>query len=107
MVLSNKMYDRMKWIAQYFVPALTALWLALGKIWSFPYTVEIGATLSAIDVFLGAILGISSKNYAGDGTLVVDNSNPEKDVYTLEANGDISELANKKSVTFVVTNSSK
>ena len=104
MTLSNKTYDVLKWIAQYFLPALAALWLGLAKVWGFPYGTEIGATLSLIDVFLGAVLGISSKNYLGDGNLVINTDDPEKDVYSLELNGDIAELADKKSVTFKVNN---
>lgn len=104
MTLSNKTYDVLKWIAQYFLPALAALWLGLAKVWGFPYGTEIGATLSLIDVFLGAVLGISSKNYQGDGNLVINTDDPEKDVYSLELNGDIAELADKKSVTFKVNN---
>ena len=104
MKLSDKTYDTLKWIAGYLLPSLATLWLALGKVWGLPYTAEIGATLSAIDVFLYGVLGMSKKNYEGDGNLIVDTSDPEKDVYSLEVNGDISELANKKSVTFMVNN---
>ena len=103
MVLSDKWYDRLKWIAQYMLPAAATLWLTLGKIWNFPYTTEIGATISALDIFLGAILGISSHNYQGDGTIAVNTADPEKEVYTLNYNGDINEIAGKKSVTFKVT----
>lgn len=102
MVLSNKTYDTLKWIAQYLLPALTTLWIALAKVWGLPYGTEIGATLSAIDLFLGAVLGISSNNYKGDGTIVVNENDPTKDVYTLEYDGDINEIADKKSVTFTV-----
>ena len=63
MKLSNETYDLLKKIALYFLPALATLWLTIGKIWGIPYTTEIGATLTAIDVFVGACLGISSKNY--------------------------------------------
>lgn len=63
MKLSNETYDLLKKIALYFLPALATLWLTVGKIWGIPYTTEIGATLTAIDVFIGACLGISSKNY--------------------------------------------
>lgn len=63
MKFSNETYDRLKRIALHILPALATLWLTLGKIWNFPYTTEIGATITAIDVFLGACLGISSKNY--------------------------------------------
>lgn len=63
MKLSNKLYDILKRIALYVLPALATLWLTLAKIWGFPYGTEIGATITAVDVFLGAVLGISSKNY--------------------------------------------
>lgn len=102
MTLSNKTYDRLKWIAQYLLPALAALWLGLAKVWNLPLGSEIGATISLIDVFLGAVLGISSKNYQGDGNLVINTEDPEKDVYSLELNGSIAELSDKKSVTFKV-----
>lgn len=102
MVLNDKVYDRIKWLAQYFLPALATLWMALAKIWGFPYGVEIGASISAVDLFLGAILGLSSHNYQGDGDLVVNTDDPEKDVFTLEYDGDPLEIAEKKTVTFIV-----
>jgi hypothetical protein len=63
MKMSNEAYDILKKVALYVLPALATLWLTLGKIWGFPYTTEIGATITAVDVFIGACLGISSKNY--------------------------------------------
>ena len=63
MKMSNETYDLLKKVALYFLPALATLWLTIGKIWGIPYTTEIGATLTASDVFIGACLGISSKNY--------------------------------------------
>lgn len=102
MVLSNKVYDRLKWVAQYFLPAAATLWMTVAKIWNLPYGVEIGATVSAIDLFLGAVLGISSLNYQGDGVMNINESDPEKDVYSLELNGGLEELAEKKTITFKV-----
>lgn len=61
--MSNKMYDILKWIAQYLLPGLGTLYFALAKIWGLPYGVEIVGTISAFDVFLGGLLGISSANY--------------------------------------------
>ena len=63
MKISNKAYDIMKWIAQYFLPALGTLYFALASIWGLPYGEEIVGTITAIDAFLGALLGISSINY--------------------------------------------
>ena len=63
MKLSNKTYDTLKWIALTALPAIEVLWLALGKIWNFPYVVEIGATIAAVDVFLGTLLGVNNIQY--------------------------------------------
>ena len=60
MKLSNKAYDIIKWVAQYLLPALGALYFALSQIWGLPYGEEIVGTITAIDAFLGAILGIST-----------------------------------------------
>lgn len=62
--MTNKVYDVLKWVALVGLPALTALWLTLANIWGFPYAEAIGATLAAVTTFLGALLGISSINYA-------------------------------------------
>ncbi len=64
MKMSNKTYDTLKYIALYVLPALATLILTLGGIWGIPYAEAIAATITAIDTFLGAILGISSKEYA-------------------------------------------
>lgn len=66
MKFKNETYDLLKKIALYVLPALATLWLTLGKIWGFPYCEEIGATITAIDTFLGACLGISTANYYKD-----------------------------------------
>ena len=63
MLISNRMYDTLKWIAQIFLPALGTLYFALAGIWGFPYGEQIVGTITAIDAFLGAILGISTKMY--------------------------------------------
>lgn len=61
--MSNKTYDKLKWFALIFIPALEALILTVGKIWAIPYYSEIGATVAALGVFLGALLNVSSKTY--------------------------------------------
>lgn len=68
MQFSNKTYDILKWIAMYLLPALGTLYFALAGIWGFPYGEQIVGTISAVDAFLGVILGISSKNYNGTDT---------------------------------------
>ena len=104
MVFNNETYNKLKWVAQYLLPALGTLYFALSSIWGLPYGEQVVGTISAIDAFLGVLLGISTKNYNGDGTIVVNTDNPEKDTYSLELNGPLEDLSDKKTVTFTVKN---
>lgn len=61
--MSNKVYDVLKWIAQILLPALGTLYFALAGIWNFPYAEAIVGTITAVDTFLGIILGISTIQY--------------------------------------------
>lgn len=61
--LSNKAYDVMKYIAQFVLPAIGTLYFALAGIWGLPYGEQIVGTITAIDTFLGVILGISTAQY--------------------------------------------
>ena len=63
MKLKNETYDVLKWIAQILLPADATLYVAVAGIWGFPYAKEIAGTISAVDLFIGALLGISSMNY--------------------------------------------
>lgn len=63
MILKNGTYDILKYICLKVFPAIEFLWLALGKIWDFPYVTQIGATIAALATALGMLLGISTKNY--------------------------------------------
>lgn len=61
--MNSKTYDILKNIAMLWLPAIGTLYFALAQIWGLPYAEEIVGTITAIDTFLGAILGISSMNY--------------------------------------------
>lgn len=61
--MSNKTYDILKWVAQLLLPALGTLYFALAGIWGFPYGEQIVGTITAVDTFLGVILGISTMQY--------------------------------------------
>lgn len=66
MKLENKVYDVLKFIAQIFLPALATLYFALAQIWGLPYGEQIVGTITAIDAFIGALLGISTAQYNKD-----------------------------------------
>lgn len=63
MQMNNKTYDILKYIALYVLPALATLILTVGSIWQIPYSEAIAGTVTAIDTFIGALIGISAKNY--------------------------------------------
>ena len=63
MKINNSLYDVLKWIAILFLPALAILVKTVFAIWQIPLGDQISATIIAIQVFLGAILGVSSLNY--------------------------------------------
>ena len=63
MKLSNKVYDVLKWIAMYLLPAAGTLYFALSGIWGLPYGEEVVGTITAVDTLLGVILGISTAQY--------------------------------------------
>ena len=63
MVLNDKVYNVLKWISLYVLPALATLYFTLSSIWGLPYTEQVIGTLTAIETFIGIILGISTSQY--------------------------------------------
>ena len=63
MKFKHKTYDILKTICLIILPALATFYGSLGKIWNFPMTEQIVLTITAVDTFLGACLGISNANY--------------------------------------------
>ena len=61
--MSNKVYDILKWIALFLLPAIGTLYFALAGIWGFPYGEQVVGTITAVDTFLGVVLGISTAQY--------------------------------------------
>lgn len=63
MILSNKVYDALKWIVMIAIPALTTAYVGLSGIWGWPYAEEVAKTSAVVCVLLGALLGISTAQY--------------------------------------------
>ena len=63
MKFSNSTYDVIKWVAMILLPAIGTLYFALAQIWGLPLAEQIVGSISAIDCFLGALLGISTALY--------------------------------------------
>lgn len=63
MKMSNMTYDILKWIAQILLPATGTLYFAIANIWGLPYGEQIVGTITAVDAFLGILIGVSSAQY--------------------------------------------
>lgn len=83
MQLSNNVYDVLAFIGRVILPALSVLYASLGEIWGLPYTKEIPLTITALDLFLNTLLGISANSYyKGKAETDVNNfdtKNPNED----------------------------
>lgn len=62
MILSNKTYDILKFIALT-LPFVTTFVAAIMKIWNLPYATEITLTLAAINTLIAEFVKVLSNNY--------------------------------------------
>lgn len=63
MILSDRVYDILKWVVVIVIPALTTAYVGLATIWGFPCATEIAKTSAVVCTLLGALLGISTAQY--------------------------------------------
>lgn len=73
--LPPKFYDFLKWIALVVLPLAAALTITLGTLLHWDGSTVTAGVLTAVDTFLGGLLGKSASNYkqgtsASDGDLV-------------------------------------
>ena len=61
--LPDKVYDVLKWICILVLPALAVFIKTVFPVWNIPYAEPISVTIMAVDVLLGAILGVSTAQY--------------------------------------------
>jgi hypothetical protein len=69
LIRDSKLYDILKYVAQIVIPAIATLYFTIANIWGLPYGEQIVGTLTAIDTFLGVLLGISTAQYKKVGEL--------------------------------------
>lgn len=93
MKFDNRTYDILKYVALIALPAIQVFWLTIGKIWNIGYTVEIGATIGAVALLLGTLLGVSTRNWLAekeqdnfnfDGIEMYEVENDESETDTAE-----------------------
>ena len=82
-VISNKLYDILKFFVEVILPGLGALYATLAGFWGFPKPVEVVGTVAAVALFLGLFLKWSTWKYEQSGAAfqgdVVVNRDPLAD----------------------------
>lgn len=63
MLMENKVYDVLKFLALVVLPALATFYAAIAAVWGLPYAEQVVGTITAVDTLLGTLLKISSDNY--------------------------------------------
>lgn len=112
-ILSNKLYDKLKFLVQIILPGLAVLYAALSQWWGFPKVQEVVGSIGAIAVFLGLLLGRSSANFqnavaqeaAPDGTFDVTTLEDGKKSVTLGFEQDPETLVDGRKLVFIVKES--
>lgn len=104
-MITGKLYNVLKFLAQVVLPALATLYVTLAGLWGLPAVEAVVGTIVAFDTFLGVVLQISSSNYnsaTAQGTLHITDS-AEGKMFNLHLEGDPEyELEGKDRVVFKV-----
>ena len=66
LIMKNSTYDKLKFIAQIFLPAVATLWVAISTIWNLPLADQIEDTITAVIVFLDTLLGLTLAKASSD-----------------------------------------
>lgn len=63
MIISNKAYDILKWVALIALDAIGVCYKTLATIWGWPFGDEVLNTCAAVSLFIGSLIGISTAQY--------------------------------------------
>lgn len=108
-LFSNKVYDKLKFVALILLPALAAAYFSLAGVWGLPNADKVVGTATVVDTLLGVLLGLSSTKYTNsggdtDGTLVVQHADGEQYMGLVVNKPAFDQLPNKDTVTLRVVN---
>jgi hypothetical protein len=89
-LLSNSVYDKLKYVVTIVLPALALFYLNLAPIWGLPKAEAVATTIGAVNVFLGVVMRLSTKSYNNspvqyDGELTIQQhpEDPESSMLRL------------------------
>lgn len=63
MKLPDNVYNVLKWVCIIVLPALATFYFTLAQIWGLPYAEQICGTITAVDLLIGTLIGVSTVQY--------------------------------------------
>ena len=63
MMLNDKIYNFLKWLALIALPACSVLINTVFPAWNIPYAEPITITINAVGLFIGVLIGVSQISY--------------------------------------------
>lgn len=93
-LLGDKLYTFLKWLCMIALNAIGVLYATLASLWGWPYGVEVPATIEAIAVCIGVLIGVSA---ATAKPVPPDERSPEVDTIP-ETEGGIYPLTHEEAV---------
>lgn len=61
--MNNKVYDVLKYLFFFGIPAITFLWGVIYVVWNIPYGEQIAITISGLQTALGIAIGLTNITY--------------------------------------------
>nr|WP_297936273.1 phage holin [uncultured Lachnoclostridium sp.] len=78
MILSDKVYKILKWIALIALPAIGTFYSTIGAVWNLPYTAEVAKTLQAVGTLIGVLIGVSAMNLKSQSDIETEETNSDE-----------------------------
>ena len=75
--LTDKTYGILSWFALIVLPASGTAYFGLASIWHWGFVAEVTGTIVVVETLIGAVVGISKKNYNTVQAKLNDSNNPE------------------------------
>ena len=109
MKFTNKVYDTIKHWITIPIPWAACLYYILSLEFPdmFPNGIQVLFGFTALISFFGLLIGISSHLYEGDGTLQIDESGEDKEVYRFVFQEDPHTFTSKKLVVLKIKKNAK
>lgn len=110
-LLNNRFYNLLKQLTTMVLPGIATLYFSLARLWGFPKVESVIGSIAAANVFLGILVGISSKSYKAnfnanqveyDGSIELDEDDVGGKTYSLILKTEPEEIDKKKEVLFKV-----